>query len=431
MSGEEIVKLIESGDRVWIGNTINVPYDQLDLLADRYEELHDVKTYSNVLARPPKMFTDAKYGKAFHHMSFFPGPVEHMARKLGLVSFISAPYGYFQSTASKAQSINVVFIEVGTPDEDGLINIGAAGAFLASEIIKGGSVTKLIGVINESHTPAKCDDPELLNIPVERFCAFCENTHPHIVITDGDPEPVDEKIAGNIMKYVENGDTVQVGKGGLGNAIGSYLMEKEEINVYSEILSDWIVDLCQKGVAKEVRAAGFFGSQRLYDFCTDAKEIVYDSVPHLASINEVSKIDSFVAINACMMADLTGQSCSEGSGTWQYSCIGGQIDFVKGANLIRNRGGKGLNFLALRSTRTDKEGNLHSNVVFNFPLASAVTCPRCEAMYYVTEYGVADLWGKSLAERVVAMISIAHPDFREGLKKQALESGLVLPSELG
>ena len=145
----------------------------------------------------------------------------------------------------------------------------------------------------------------------------------------------------------------------------------------------------------------------------------------MLDVVEVSNRDNFVGINACMMADLTGQSCSEGSGTWQYSCIGGQLDFVKGANRIRARGGRAYNFLALRSTRKDKEGNLLSNIVFDFPPASAVTCPRAEAMYYVTEFGIAEVWGKTLAERVVAMISIAHPDFREELKAQAIANKLA------
>ena len=425
VTAEEAANLIESGDRIWAGCTICVPYDELDVLTDRYEELEDVQIYTNVMARPLKMFTDpAKYKKAFHHRSYFPGPVEHAAYKMGMVSYLSVPYAYFPGSV-KEQNINVVYTEVCPPSEDGTINLGAAGAFLGSEVIAAGTVTKLIGVINENHKPVKCEREGFLDIPVEKFDAFVLNTHAHLEAADGAPRPVDEQIANNIMAYVQDGDTVQVGKGALGNAIGQYLTQMNNVKVNSEILGDWIIPLCEKGIATEVRCAGYFGMKPLYDFCEAKDDIIYDSVTHMASIDEMSKHDTFVAINACMMADLTGQSASEGPGTHQHSCVGGQLDFCKGANYLRNQGKRGFNFLAFHATRTDKEGNLVSNVVFNFPPATAVSLPRSEAMYYATEYGVADLWGKTLQERAKAMIAIAHPDFREELTRKAIESGLL------
>lgn len=429
MSGEEAVGLIESGDRVWVGNTSNVPYDELNLLAERYEELTDVKFFSNLFAKPLKMLTDPKYGKAFRHISYYPGPVEHAGHKMGLVDYASIPYGYFRSSAVDTYKINTVFVDVAVPEEDGFVNIGSWGAFLTAEVLKGNSVTKIIGVVNENYPAAVSEDPNLLRIPVESFTAFVENTHPLVVMTEGEPEDIDKEIAAHIMARVEDGDTIQVGKGGLGNAIGFDLASKNEINVYSELLSDWVVALDEKGVLNKVNAAGCFGSQALYDFASAATNVVFDTVPHLSSIEEISKLDGFVAINACMMADLTGQSCSEGSGTWQYSCVGGQLDFVKGANKVRALGNRGLNFIALRSTRTNKEGAVFSNIVFDFPPASSITCPRGEAMYYVTEFGVAEVWGKTINERVKAMISIAHPDFREELKAKALASKLVNPQD--
>lgn len=427
MSAEQAMGLIESGDRVWVGNTSNVPYDELDLLADRYEELSDVQFFSNLFAKPLKMLADPKYGKAFHHISYYPGPVEHAGYKLGLVDYASIPYGYFRDSAIGTYRINTVLVDVAEPDEDGYINIGSWGAFLTAEVLKGDTVTKIIGVVNREYPGAVSADPDLLRIPVERFTAFVEHAHPLAVMTEGEPEDIDKQIASHIMEYIQDGDTVQVGKGGLGNAIGFDLASKKEINVYSELLSDWVVELDAKGVLNKVNAAGCFGSQALYDYAASASNVIFDTVPHLSSIEAISKLDGFVAINACMMADLTGQSCSEGSGAWQYSCIGGQLDFVKGANKVRALGKRGCNFIALRSTRTDKEGNLHSNIVFDFPPASAIGCPRSEAMYYVTEFGVAEVWGKAVNERVKAMISIAHPDFREELKGKALEAGLVKP----
>lgn len=429
MTTEEVVKLIESGDRIWIGNTCDVPYNQLDALADRYEELEDVVTFSNLFAKPLKMLTDAKYGKAFHHISYYPGPVERAGFKLGMVDYASIPYGYFWSSAVDRYQVNTVMIETSEPDEDGYINIGSWGCFLLAEILKRSTVKKFIAVVNRYIPAAQAIDEKLLRLPAESFAAFCRDDHPLAVMTEGEPSQYDKDIAARIMPYVHDGDVLQVGKGGLGNAIGACLVDKKDITVYSEILSDWVVALDQAGSLKAVRAAGCFGSQELYDFAETSPKIVFDTTPHLVQPEEISKWDNFVGINACMMVDLTGQSCSEGSGTWQYSAVGGQLDFVKGANKIRSQGRRGLQFLALRSTRTDKDGKLYSNIVVEFPPASAVTCPRSEAMYYATEYGVADLWGKTLNERVRAMIAIAHPDFREELKERAIALNLARPSD--
>lgn len=425
MSAEDAVKLIESGDRVWVGNVCDVPYDELNLLADRADELSNVTLFSNLLARPIKMLTDVKYKDAFHHISFYPGPVEHAAHALGLCDYTTVPLRYFRESAIGHFGINVVFIQVAPPSDNGRVNIGSWGAFLASELLRGNDVTKLIGVVNDAIPVAPCVDDDLINIPIERFDAFCVNNQPLAAMREGDPEEIDKVIASHIMAYIEDGDTVQVGKGGLGNAIGLDLKTKKNMNVYSELLSDWTVELDKAGGLNNVYACGCFGSQELYDWAATAPNVVFDSTTHALALEQIAKRDKFISINACMMADLTGQSCSEGSGTWQYSCVGGQLDFVKGANEIRVRGGKGLNFLALRSTRTDKKGNVHSNIVFSFPPASGITCPRTEAMFYVTEYGVAEVWGRSIPERVEAMISIAHPDFRDELRETAIREGLI------
>ena len=428
MSTEEVVKLINSGDRIWVGNTCNVPFVQLDALADRYEELDNVTVLSNMFANPLKMLADPKYGKAFHHISYFPNAQERRAFSLGLLDYASIPYGYIKSSIDDTYKTNVIMVETCEPDEDGYVNIGLWGPFLTAQVLKGKNVEKISAVVNKYHTPAT-GDPDYMRIPVEKIAAFCRSDHPLLALGESAPEEIDRVIASQIMQFVRDGDTVQVGKGGLGNAIGFDLNTKKDIDIYSEILSDWIVDLSNQGVIRNVVAGGCFGTQPLYDFANNAKNVTFKTIPCLATPDAVAEMDNFVAINTCMMADLTGQACSEGSGAWQYSAVGGQLEFVKGANKIRLNGGRAYNILALRSTRTDKDGKVYSNIVTEFPPASAVTTPRGEAMYYATEFGVVDLWGKALNERVVAMISIAHPDFREELKARAIELKLAKPQD--
>ncbi|MEG2518428.1 MAG: acetyl-CoA hydrolase/transferase C-terminal domain-containing protein [Oscillospiraceae bacterium] len=428
MTQEGAVELIESGDTLYVGNTCGVPHAVLDKLADRYEELHDVTLISNMFCEPLKMLADKKYRSAFRHISYFPAAQERKAHSLGLLEYGSVPYGYVSDSACNVYKTNVIMVETCEPDENGMVNLGEFGSWMASDFINGKYINKVIAVVNKYQT-APAGGGKNIMFPVTKFNAFCRNDHPYVSLRESDPEEIDKTIANYIMDYVHDGDTIQVGKGGLGCAIGYDLAGKKDIHIYSEILSDWIVPLAEKGIITDTVASGCFGTQPLYDYADTCETVSFICINELANPDAVAKLNDFVAINTCMMADLTGQSCSEGSGAWQYSCVGGQLEFVKGANRIRNSGRRGMGFLALRSTRTDKDGTVKSNIVAEFPPMSVVTCPRAEAMYFVTEFGVADLWGKTVTDRVRAMIAIAHPDFREELKQKSISSGLMHPED--
>lgn len=429
MSVEDAAKLIESGDRMWVGATFSVPMGLLNALADRYEELDNVMILSNMLPGMPKMWTDEKYRKAFRSVSYYPNKAERMAFDKGLLEYGSIPYGYIYDSVCNVYKTNVVAVECCEPDENGMVNIGSFATFMTGAMMHGQHVTKCIAVVNKNHKPVRGPNMDMIEFPVTKFAAFCRSDTPLVSITESAPEEVDKQIAAHIMKYVRDGDVVQVGKGGLGNAIGFELESKKDMVVYTEIVSDWVMTLAEKGCLKSVLAGGGFGTAPLYDFLADSPLAQCQPIPKLATPDAVAQFDNFVGINSCMMADLTGQACSEGSGAWQYSSVGGQLEFVKGCNKIRMRGGRGLSFLALRSTRVDKEGKLRSNIVVDFPPASTVTTPRGEVMYYATEYGVVDLWGKTINDRVRAMISIAHPQFREELKQKSIAIGLMKPAD--
>jgi acyl-CoA hydrolase len=139
----------------------------------------------------------------------------------------------------------------------------------------------------------------------------------------------------------------------------------------------------------------------------------------------IAKVDNIVSINATLMIDLTGQCCSEAIGPTQYSCIGGQLDFVRGACMAKG----GRSYITLRSTRKDREGKLISNIVACLPEGSIVTTPRSEPMFIVTEYGIADIYLRPIKDRIKALIAIAHPDFREELKARAIAQGNIFPDD--
>lgn len=430
MSVEDAVKLIEPGDTLWVGNSFCVPVPALDALADRYEELENVTILSCMYAvPPPKMLSDIKYRKAFRQISYFPNTNERKAHDAGILEYASIPFGYLVNSVCDVYHCNVVMVEVCEPDENGMVNLNPFGAFFNGAILQGAHVTKCIAVMNKYQGHARSESLDVIQVPVSKFSAFCHADHTLASLPEADPQEVDNEIAAQIMAHVRDGDTVQVGKGGLGNAIGFRLDSKKDISVYAEIVSDWVMPLAEKGVLKKILMGGVFGTSPLYDFALTSPLVETDMIPHLANPDTIGALDNFIAINSCMMADLTGQACSEGAGAWQYSSVGGQLEFVKGCNKIRKRGGRAMSFLALRATRTDKEGKLFSNIVVEFPPVSTVTTPRGETMYFVTEYGIAEVWGRSIPDRIKAMTSIAHPQFREELKQRALSLGMVCPAD--
>ena len=199
------------------------------------------------------------------------------------------------------------------------------------------------------------------------------------------------------------------------------LADKKDLSVHTEMFTDSMHELAKKGVINGEIYCGFgLGSEELYEFVGQGRV----ELALIWTVNDpyaIGKNDNFISINACLMTDLTGQVCSESIGHRTYSGTGGQADYVRGACI--SKGGK--SFLCLPSASKDKEDNLRSNIVLNLPFGEIVTTPRSDVMYIVTEYGIANLYNKPIIERVEAMISIAHPDFREELREQAKKAKLI------
>jgi len=254
---------------------------------------------------------------------------------------------------------------------------------------------------------------------------------PEIEITD-----VEKKIGEFIAERIPNEATIQLGIGGIPNAVAYFLHEKKDLGVHAEILSDAVAELGELGVITGMKKTIFrnkigvggliIGTKRLLDFCDNNPAILSMPIQIANHYDTIRGHDNLCSINSALTVDLTGQIASETIGHSQYSATGGQADFVRGA--IASRGGK--SFIALPATGKNKDGSLMSRIVLNFAPGTVVTTPRSDAMYVVTEYGVADLFMKSIPDRVKAMISIAHPDFREDLERQAFEAGLLIPATL-
>ena len=430
ITAEEAASQIKSGDWIIVPPVNSAPIDILNALAARKDELHKVKIASNLITYPYAFLQGDYVGHITYYSGYF-GPLERMFMPQGNV----VPFPMHLSKAHIALELakaNDVFIcEVTPPDERGYMNYGPCGVVYgryATNMCK-----KVIAQVN-SKTPWIHGIENMIH--VSEIDYIVEKDHdlvpvPEISITD-----VEKKIGEHIAGLIPDGATIQLGIGGIPNAVAYFLHEKKDLGVHAEILSDAVAELAELGVItgrkktlfKDKIAVGglIIGTQRLLDFVNNNPTILSMPIAQANDYDVIRQNDNLCSINAGLTVDLTGQISSETIGHTQYSATGGQADFVRGALASKN----GKSFIALKSSSRKKDGTLPSRIVLNFTPGTVVTTPRSDAMYIVTEYGIADVYMKSIPDRVKAMISVAHPDFREELEKQAFEAGLLIPSTL-
>lgn len=416
MSIEDAAKLIKSGDRIWGGWFSCAPYPLLDAISDRYQELEDVRIVTALLAKPVKCMTSSEYIGRVNFSSIFAGGVERKYESLGNVSFNSVNFSRSDIPLRDYYKVNVLIQECSEVDEEGYVYFGPQGASWGGEVAE--YAEKIILSVNK-HQPKVVGLKH--RIHVDKVDAFVRDDHELYELIQPPVREVDKTIASYILPLIPDGAVLQVGLGGIANAVAYGLEDKKDIGVHTEMLTDSLVYLAKKGVVNKRIMAGFgFGSKEVYDFVGEGKcEVVpinYVNNPKLASDH-----DNFMSINSCLMVDLYGQVGSESIGFKQFSSTGGQLDYVLAAGM--SKGGK--SFLCLNSTVKDKEGKLSSTINVSLPPGQAVTTPRSVVMYVVTEYGIADIHNLPLDERARRLIAIAHPDFREKLMEDAIRVGII------
>lgn len=417
VSIKEAAAKINSGDTAWFGACSSAPIQLVEAIADRADELENVDLISGMSLYPFKMFKDPSLlGKINYHTIFF-GAAEASFVKLGTIDVNSIHLSQLGNVLENYYKPNVVLADVTPPDEDGYMYFGPMGVSengYAAEHF----ADKVIVQVNKCQLKVKGTYHRIHVSDVDYICEF---DHPLPILPQPEVSDIDKKIAEIIIPEIADGSCIQIGLGGLANAIGYGLDSKKDLSVHTEMFTDSMVYLAKKGVINGKIYAGFgLGSQELYEFVGEGKvELAPINIVNTPS--EIGKNDNFVSINSCVMVDLTGQVCSESIGFRQISGTGGQLDYVRGAGM--SKGGK--SFLCLPSTKKDKEGNLVSTIVSVLPDGGVITTPRSDVMYIVTEYGIADLYNKPYRERVKELIKIAHPDFREKLTAEAKAAKLI------
>jgi acyl-CoA hydrolase len=422
MSAADAAALIRSGDAVACTAAANWPYAVDAALAARLRAVGGhIELNSLFVPLDTALLAPENTDLVTVNSNFFFG--ERYLMDQGNLSYVPT---HLSATGAwmASRRPRVAVITCAPPDEDGWMSRSLWGAMLHRRVLE--QCETVIVEVNQQLPSLVSDGEDHLRFHVSEADAIVEHSRAPAETPPAAADETDRRIAGYIADLVEDGACVQFGLGGLANAVGECLADagKRDLGVQTEVLSNCLVELMERGVVnnsrKQVcpgRTAGAYliGDRRLWDFARDNPLFCQKEIDWTNDARNVAKNDRVVSINNAMEIDLTGQVNAESIGPRQYSGTGGQLEWVLGAQW--SRGGKSI--IALRSSYRDRQGQLRSKLVPHLTPGSVVTTPRTCVQYVVTEYGVADLRYKSLSERARALAAIAHPDLRGELLRDA------------
>lgn len=416
ITAEDAARKIKSNDRVFLSPVAGTPIDILEALTDRYKELENVELFSALLMYPMPFLIDPDYAGHIRYNTLFLGPLERKVYPIGLITHDSVHFSSVDSYIKDVMRPDVSLIGVSPMDEEGYMYFGPMGVSACGCSART-SALKIVQVTSE--IPRTRGDDNKIHISDVDF--IVEKDFPLAPLPEAPISDIDREIAKHIVPRIRDGSTLQVGLGGLSNAVAYSLENKKDLGVHTEMITESMMYLAKKGVINRKMVGGFaLGSNDLYQYSAQNKNIYLAPIYEVNRYEDIYKYDNFVSINTCLMIDITGQIASEGVGTKSISSIGGASDFVRGAS--HSKGGQ--SFICVAST-AELDGVVTSNIVFALPLGTIVTVNRADVQYVVTEYGIADLYNKPVHERVQALIAIAHPDFCAELEAQAREAGYI------
>ncbi len=412
VSAEQAVKVIKNNDRIYIQAAAAAPQILINAMSARHEELRNVEV-SHLHIEGEAPYANPKYKNSFHVNSFFIGKNVRHTLQAGNGSytpvFLSELPILFKR---KIVPIDVAFIQVSTPDKHGYCSLGVSVE------------ATLAAIDNAKHVIAQVN-PQMPRthgdgiIHISELDTFVEHNAPIHSHNIPEPTAIEKKIGDYVASLIDNGSTLQMGIGSIPNAVLTRLTNHKNLGLHTEMFSDGVIDLILKDVINgnnkginpgRAMATFLMGSQKLYDYVDDNPFVEMRASDFVNDVAIIRQNPKMVAINSAVEIDVTGQVCADSIGTKMYSGVGGQMDFIRGASLSK----KGKAIIALPSQT--KKGV--SRIVPYLKKGAGVVTTRAHVHYVVTEYGIANLYGKTIKQRVKALIKIAHPDHREDIEKE-------------
>ena len=422
---QDAVSRVRSGQRVFIGSGAAEPQLLVKALSDRGPELADTQI-THILTLGVAPYADPKLQDGFRHNALFIGPNVREAVAEGRADFTPVFLSEVPRLFRRGKMpIDVALIQVSLPDEHGYCSYG-----VSVDVTKAGaeSARHVVAEVNPN-MPRTLGD---CFIHIDNIDALVPSDVPILEVPAGKIDKVAKRIGQHIADLIQDGSTLQLGIGTIPDAVLSCLGDKKDLGIHSEMLSDGVIDLVESGVINGSRknihngkivVSFVLGTRRLYDFVDNNPMCEFHPSEFTNDPFRIAQNDRVVAINSALQVDLTGQVCADSLGTYFYSGIGGQVDFIRGAS----RSHQGRPIIALPSTAS---GGKVSRITPTLTPGAGVVTSRGDVHYVVTEYGIADLHGKTIRERAMALIHIAHPDHREQLMEDARNRKLVYSDQV-
>ncbi len=414
MTAAEAVKSIKDGDRLVTSHAAANPQVIMRELVAQKERFSSLRIF-HVLPVGYTDYLSAENTAHFRHVTTFAGAASRGLVSEGLADFIPSFFKDVPGLLGNAVPVDVAVVNVSPPDAEGFCSLGVACDYNVAATQK---AKRIIAQVNDC-MPRVGGRENAVHISRFDCIVPCADPVPQTPVPAAS-SAIESEIGRHCASLVKDGDTLQLGIGAIPDAVLRSLGDKNDLGIHSEMISDCAVDLIRAGVANGSRktlhpgkhvVTFLIGSDKLYDFVNGNPDVVMLPVDYVNDPAVIALNDNMVSINSCLEVDLTGQINAESVGERQFSGVGGQVDFIRGARM--SRGGRSI--IAMPSTAA--RGTV-SRIAPVLAPGAIVTTSRCDVDHVVTEYGVASLRGRTLRQRAEALIAIAHPDFRDALMEE-------------
>jgi len=422
---QEALRPIRRGSRIFIGSGCGKPQLLVDTLMNMAPMLADTEIM-HIITAGNAPYTEQNFAHSFRHNAFFIGANTRQAIWEGRADYTPIFLSEIPMMFKTGRiHVDTALITVSPPDKYGYVSLG-----VSVDVTKSAAecADYVVAEVNPN-MPRTLGDSFL---HVSQIDAFVSGNDPIPEFPMKNPGPVAKKIGKYVAELIEDGSTLQLGYGTIPSAVMKYLKDKKDLGIHTEVFMDPLIDLIKEGVITcrkknlhpgKIIASFCMGTKKLYRFIDKNPMFEFHPVEHVNDPFTIAQNNNMISINTALSVDLTGQVCSDSLGSLIYSGIGGQLDFVRGA--ARSRGGKSI--IAMPSTA---DGGTKSRIAPFLDEGSGVVLTRGDVHYVVTEYGIARLHGKSIRERAMELINVAHPQFREDLLRQAKQKFYIYQDQL-